>query len=439
MTTEATLLETANQSSSILEEHLKMNGWMPGWLAEIKENAWERYNQLPMPRSKDEAWRFGRTGNLNLEGIDLISGNASNDTVPVFQSMRENAGRIVMAHNTVIEWMPINQDFHKQGVIFQPLAEAIREHPDLVREHLFERLPDLGSEKFQSLHAALFENGVFLYVPKGVVIEQPMVIKHWATRLNGSVFPHTLLVTEENAQVSLVEFYGSTTADEKQFACGVADIYAGPSSNVSYHMIQNWNLNTTAFHLNSATAERDANLKTVTVNVGGLHIRNEQHGRILGKGAHIDMDSLGVVGGEQELDQRTLQTHAASNATSDLLYKNALVDKARTIFSGLIRVEQDAQQTDAYQTNRNLLLSPTADANSLPGLEIEANDVKCSHGATTSELDESNLFYFLSRGIPRRKAQELLVFGFFEEIISKIDNDDLAAYVRNLVQDKFSN
>jgi len=148
--------------------------------------------------------------------------------------------------------------------------------------------------------------------------------------------------------------------------------------------------------------------------------------------------ALNVPSGSQEFDQRTLQTHIAPHSRSDLLFKNALLDKARTIFSGLIIVEEDAQQTDAYQTNNNLMLSEDAESNSLPGLEIKANDVKCSHGATTGRINESELFYFLARGIPRKKAQELMIFGYLEEIITKLGNEELAKYVRSSMQKKFS-
>src|SRR5690606_26332728 len=179
------------------------------------------------------------------------------------------------------------------------------------------------------------------------------------------------------------------------------------------------------FLLGAATAERDAALKTINVHVGGTHVRNEQHCRILGEGAGVDMDSLTLAKGTQEIDQRTLQTHAAPNGRSNLLYKNAIKDNARTIFSGLIKVEKDAQKTDGYQSNRNLLLSDTAESNSLPGLEIEANDVRCTHGSTSAQIDETELFYLQARGIPLLKAQEMLAFAFFEEVLVKVESEEL--------------
>ena len=179
-------------------------------------------------------------------------------------------------------------------------------------------------------------------------------------------------------------------------------------------------------------------MKNLAVNIGAESARYENQTRIEGAGADVKMYSLTVSEESQEFDQRTFQIHNAPNAVSDLLYKNALLDKSRTIFSGLIKVAEGAQQTDAYQTNRNLLLDPNADANSMPGLEILANDVKCSHGATTGNVDENELFYMMSRGISKRVAMQLMVFGFFEEVIDKIESEELAEGLRQIIHKKFN-
>ncbi len=214
-------------------------------------------------------------------------------------------------------------------------------------------------------------------------------------------------------------------------------VYSERGARPRHTIIQNWNLNTLSFQLNTSNAQSDVNSRGVLINVGSSQARQEVHGKIFGSGSDVNLYSLNVPRGTQEMDQRTLQTHLAPNSRSDLLYKNALMDDSKTIFSGLIIVAEHAQGTDAYQTNNNLMLSDTAEANSLPGLEIGANAVKCSHGATTGKIDDSNIFYFLSRGIPRRMAEELMVFGFFEEIIEKFDNEELAEFVRGLVRNKF--
>lgn len=420
--------------------HLSAQGDAPSWLLELKQEAWAHFEALPMPHAKMEAWRFANTSKLNLSEFGLAEfATTAPSQAPDSPSLLTNVGRIGFVDDREVAFSELPESLAAQGVIFMPLADALVQHGDLVREHLFSRLPDLGSKKFESLHAAYFSNGVFLYVPKGVVVDKPLVVEHWTGSVAGSAsFPHTLVVAEDNSEVTLVDFYQSMDAETPHLVCGVTDVYAASGAHVNYRAIQNFNLVTTAFLLGAATAERDAALGSIGVHCGGSYIRNEQHCRILGAGAHVDVDSLALVKGTQQVDQRTLQTHAAPNGRSNLLYKNTILDNARTIFSGLIKVMPDAQKTDGYQSNRNLLLSDTAEANSLPGLEIEANDVRCTHGATSAQIDEDQLFYLQARGIPLRKAQEMLTFAFFEEVLEKFGNDELADYVRELLQYRFA-
>ncbi|MEM8549956.1 MAG: Fe-S cluster assembly protein SufD, partial [Verrucomicrobiota bacterium] len=278
-----------------------------------------------------------------------------------------------------------------------------------------------------------------LYVPKGVEIKNPFLSYYWSCDCEEAIFPHTLLIAEDNAKVNFVDYYSSREAECTcpTLSIGVGTIHAGPGAQVFRKIVQNYCESAESFQIEANIARRDANIKTIAVNLGSKYARMENQVRIAEAGADVKMYSLTVAQREQEFDQRTLQVHAAPHATSDLLYKNALLDDAHTIFSGMILVEPEGQQTDAYQTNRNLLLSPTAQASSLPGLEIEANDVKCSHGATTGQIDAEQLYYLMARGIPKNIAYQLLVFGFFEEIIEKVDNAELKDNLRKLVQAKF--
>jgi Fe-S cluster assembly protein SufD len=200
--------------------------------------------------------------------------------------------------------------------------------------------------------------------------------------------------------------------------------------------MQDWSLGTLAFQLNSTVVQRDARVLSLNVHLGGRQSRHESHSRLQGPGAFSEMLALTAANGEQEFDQRTLQSHQAPNTGSNLLYKNALLDRARTIFSGLIIVDPEAQKTDAYQSNRNLLLSDEAESNSLPGLEIQANDVRCTHGATSGHVDAEQMFYLESRGIPPAAARELLVFGFFEEVLAKIESEALRSRLREAIKTK---
>jgi Fe-S cluster assembly protein SufB len=295
----------------------------------------------------------------------------------------------------------------------------------------------LGSDKFLALHQALSHCGGVIHVPKGVVVEDPILIYHWTTQDGVAVFPHTLVIAEESASVNVIDVFQSVANDLKAVCVASGNIYAAPNAQVLRKCVQNWSDATISFQSDATRLMQDATTKTLAVNLGSKRARFENQVRLSGPGSNAILYSLTVAQGEQEFDQRTYQSHEAPHAVSDLLYKNALLDNSRTIFSGMIKVEKDAQQTDAYQTNRNLLLSPTADANALPGLEIQANDVKCSHGATTGQLNPEELFYMMQRGIPKRTAQQLMAFGFFEEVIDKFENEEIRDNVRTLVQSKF--
>lgn len=432
----ATLMPSTISLEKAFANHLASLGHSPDWLLQLKRQSWERFRTLPMPSAKDERWRFASTANLSLEGFFPASlepaeeNNADQNglprpSFPVAGTLEFHGDRTVAG---------TRDQSVGEGVIFLPLAEAISQYPELVRSHLLKRTPDLGSVKFESLHAAFFTNGVFLHVPRDVKVDLPFLVLHHANAREGAaLFPHSLIITEAQSQATILEVFQGHGAG-RQFVAAAADVTAGPGSRLQYKSIQNWGPQTLAFHLNHTQAERDATMKTIAVNLGSAHLRHEQHTRLIGPGAGVDMFSLSVARGEQEIDQRTLQTHQAPHGRSNLLFKNALFDEAKTIFSGLIAVDPIAQKTDAYQSNRNLLLSGKAEANSLPGLEIRANDVRCTHGATASQLDSNELFYMLSRGIPHDKAAELMVFGFFEEIIDRFENPPLAEYVRLVLQ-----
>ena len=412
----------------------------PPWLLDLKTSAWEQFSNLPMPTPKSEAWRYARTRNLNLNGYQLaldVKGSDRESALEKSRLFKSFAGKMVFANDRSVEHKEADAALRQSGLIWSPLSSAWSRHGALLRKFFMAFTPDLGSEKFQALHAALLRNGSFLYVPAGMEVTLPFVAYHWACGENSAVFPHTLVVADAGAKVHLVDIFQSDGATDCQFACAMASIFAGPGAQVSYQAIQNWNLETLSFHLNTVSAERDSNVKTVMVNLGSRQSRNEQHTSLNGPGSNVDNFALSVPIGNQEIDQRSRQTHKAPSSRSNLLYKNALQDDSRTIFSGLIKVEELAQQTDAYQTNRNLLLSNRAEASSLPGLEILANDVKCSHGATTGKLDEEQIYYFLTRGISRRRAEELLVFGFFEEIISQLENEALREQLNSWISGKF--
>ena len=412
----------------------------PEWLSTLRNEGKAQFGILPAPTARDERWRFASVGKLSIDGFAPAPAPTADKLAELVKRsnlVSERAGQLVYADDTHAQFECISEALVAKGVIYLPVLEAVAQHPELMQKYFLQESTELGSEKYFGLHAQLVKAGSILYVPKGVEIEQPFVNYYWTSGERAAVFPHTLIIAEENAKASVVDIFFSETEDNQALNVSVSNIHAASGANIFRKVVQDWNEKTVSFQLDTTVADRDTLVKNLAVNIGAERARFENQTRIEGPGADVKMYSLTVAEESQEFDQRTFQTHNAGNAVSDLLYKNALLDKARTIFSGLIKVAEGAQQTDAYQTNRNLLLDPTAEANALPGLEILANDVKCSHGATTGNVDAEELFYMMQRGIAKRDAMKLMVFGFFEEVIEKVDSDELADNLRELIRNKF--
>ena len=258
---------------------------------------------------------------------------------------------------------------------------------------------------------------------------------HWSQGADAATFPHTLIIAEAMSKVTVVDHFQSA-GEDPALVIGANDIFVGDGAKVTYVAIQNHNRQTLAFRLNNTVVARDAAALALVLNLGGRYVRSEAISHLRGPGGRSDMLSISAAEGTQIVDQRTLQIHEAPNTSSDLLYKNSLNDKSRTIFTGLIRVEPAAHKTDAYQKVRNLLLTDEAEANSAPGLEIEADDVRCTHGATTGQVDVEELFYLLSRGIPLRAAQRLVVFGFLNEVAGRLPDEPLRELLREKLHAK---
>jgi len=421
--------------SALFAAHLSQRASLPAWWLEAKKAAWNQFLALPLPSRTDENWRFSNLKGLNLDGFtlpeDASQQIASSATFP-------QTAELVFSNRQLVTRSTLPADLAAKGVIFAPLDEALRDHGDLVQQYFQKHPASLGSEKFVALNTALTASGAFLYVPAGVEVVLPFVIQHTLTGANVATFPHTLVVLGPRAKATVVEFFISGgTATERQLAAGVNDLHAAEGAQLTYVGAQHWNRETLSFQVNSIAVERDARVLALNLHLGGRQSRHESHSRLLGPGAHSEMLALTVASGAREFDQRTLQTHIAPNTTSNLLYKNALLDTAKTIFSGLIIVEPDAQKTDAYQKNRNLMLSDEAEAHSLPGLEIRANDVRCSHGSTSARIDSEQEFYLQARGINPTEARRLLVSAFFEEVLNKLDDEALHAALTALIASQF--
>ena len=412
----------------------------------IKQKAWEDYKKIPRPSRKDELWRYSNLSGYHPESNELQF--SKNDHTTLFNDkirsnlLEDYTREILFFDGKMLPQYTDQKNPPEEGFLFMSIAEGMEQHSDRILPILEKSIPDLGSKKFSALHQAYFQNGIYLHIPAGVRLEKPLVAYHWYSQKKGTQFPLTLVDVAENAKVDFVDFYLSANDNierEATFVINKTLINAGVGSNVSTYSVQSLNLQSQYMQLVNSEAERDSQLQSTSVHLGTTKARQENFIALKGSGAQVHSFSLTVANGKQEFDQRTFQSHQAEHTYSNLLYKNALFENARTIFSGLIHVKPQGQHTDAYQTNRNLLLNPDAEAISMPGLEIGANEVKCSHGATTGQIDDAELFYMLARGIPPSKAKELLVFGFFEEIISKIEDPSLQELLRTLILEKFSN
>lgn len=396
----------------------------PGWFLARAEAAWAEFQKLPVPSIKDENWRYSSAKKIELADHKPAAAPMpaqSQAALAITQGLKDRSARFVFVNDTLVE---SEIDGLQTGVICVSFAEALQSHGDVLKEHFMKKETNLGSAKFSALHLAHVRAGTVIIVPKNVVIEKPIEIFHWVVGDHAAIFPHTLIVAGDNAQVSVVDHYRSLEG-EGGLSIAIADLVGGTNSSITYAACQELADDAQALHLSSITAGRDARVKSFQVQLGASFSRSESVSDLVGQGARSDMLSVSMPIGDQIVDQRTLQNHKAPHASSDLLYKNALYGKSRTIFSGLITVDEGAHYTDAYQTCRNLVNSPEAEANSLPGLEINADQVKCSHGATSGPIADEELFYLKARGIPDAESRKLIVEGFLADVLARFGNSEV--------------
>ena len=412
---------------------------LPEWYRDLRTESWHNYLETPEPMRTDENWRFANLKQVKFDPLSMAEPFPDTDSIieKTHQlGLKDLATRFIFAGNRLI-----HQDDDSgipEGVICLPIMEALAKHGDLVREHFMQEDARLGGEKFAALHGAATLSGVFVYVPKGVVVEKPIEVAHWTRGENSVIFPHTLVVVEANASVTVVDWFRSENTEDSTLAVANVDIASEDGGKAQYVAFQNWNDRSRHVHLNGTRVGRDARATSCFVNVGSAWARNESFSRLTAPGADSRMLSSNLADGAQEFDQRTLQLHEAGHTFSDLLYKNALYDTARTIFSGLIQVCPGAHHTDAYQKCRNLLGSDEAEANSMPGLEIDADQVKCSHGATSGQISEEEIFYLKARGIPPVKARQMISQGFLNEVVEHLEGDEVIAAIEQRFEERFA-
>ena len=371
----------------------------------MKPEALERYRELPLPDTTEEHWRF-----TDLRGFDPDSFGQVQGTVPgtgADQTMLDLdvAGLATIGEDGVkIERAP-------DGITFAPLDEG------------HDRLYSLvgWDEKFAAHNAAVWQHGLLVHVPKGVEVEKPLYVRIAASTDGAALFWRLLVIADPGARFTLVEEIVSGSPELTSYTNEAAELFVGADAKLEYVSLQNLSRNTWHFASHHARVERNAELDWVAGGFGSKKGKVRIQNDLAGEGATSRVTGAYFTDGDQHLDYDTFQEHIAPNTTSDFAFKGALRDTSTAVWRGMIRVEKDAQKTNAYQENRNLMLSPTTHAVPIPGLEIMANDVRCTHGATVGRVDREQLFYLMARGLSRAEAERLIVRGFFEDVLARVE------------------
>lgn len=393
----------------------------PAWLTAARRRAWDRFREMPLPDRSAEEWRRTDLRLFRWERFTFPTQAGAGGAVPpaMLANQVARAGRLITLDGCVAEeWL--DPHWQAQGVRFGTLQGLAGEDPSWLRPHLERHLENLP-DAFAALHAALWSGGTLLYVPRGVRIEEPLYSLSAITP-GGSDFGHGLVILEEQAEATLI-CESSGGGELAGLHCGATEVVVGAGAQLRLVHLQDWGKGVWHFARQHAAVQGEARLQWTLAALGSRLAKVNQHVVLAGPGADVQVNGVMFAEGRQHLACHTYQHHQAPGGKSDLLYKGALQDRAHIVWRGMIRVDRDAQKTDGYQRDDNLLLSETARADSIPGLEILADDVKCTHGATAGRVEDEMVFYAQSRGLSRREAVRLVVAGFFQQVFDRITID----------------
>ncbi len=409
-------------------------------LASYRTQAWEAFKRLSLPKTTEEPWRRTDLRRLPVDTFSFPAEGVYKDLPEVPNDLLkplvadQHGGQILLMPGGVK--VDLDESLSKQGVIFTDLRTAQEDHPEIVAKILGDVVkPEEG--KFAALAGALSQNGVLLYVPKGVQVEQPLHSIYWGPGAFAHV-SHILVLVEEGGSVTYVHESASPDEAVDTMHAGIVEIKVEQGANFKFVELQSWGKHVWNFSHERAHIGRDAEIDWIFGAIGSHLTKNFTEIDLAGQGSTGRMSGFYFTDGVQHLDHDTQQNHFAPNTTSDLLFKGALKGKSRSVWQGMIYVAPGAQKTDGYQANRNLILDEHARADSIPGLEILADDVRCTHGSTVGKLDEELLFYLQSRGIPQEEAERILVEGFFDPIMQRIPFEGVRGRFQRAIMEKMS-
>jgi Fe-S cluster assembly protein SufD len=419
------------------------DGNYPSFWVDYHSNAWKTYRSLPIPAIQEEAWRRTDLRGLEAGSFHLPDAELTKSyPTPPAELLQPLAGS---EHGGQILLLPagdhrisVDQELVSKGVVFTDLENAIAKYPDIVKKILGKVVrPDEG--KFAALAASMANAGVLVYVPKGVTVDQPLHSVLWGPGTGLAYFSHILVYVDDGASLTYVHEAASNNESHGQtLHAGIVEIHVGEGSSLRFVELQSWGEHVWNFSHERARVSRDGNLDWIFGAIGSHLTKNFSDLDLIGIGATGRMSGFYFTDGVQHLDHDTQQNHLAAHTTSDLLFKGALKDRSRSVWQGMIYVAPGAQKTDGYQANRNLILSSKARADSIPGLEILADDVRCTHGATVGKIDPDQVFYLLSRGIPYPEAERLIVEGFFDPIMQRIPFEAVRERFQDAILEKMN-
>jgi Fe-S cluster assembly protein SufD len=398
-----------------------------GFTGALRRQAFEDFQAMAIPSQETEEWRYTDLSGFDLDFTPFTPGGGPealnrHGVLAAVGAVGERAGLQIQRNSEAISTQ-LMDDLSGSGLIFGDLDVVAATHPDLVERSLHSLVPT-SRTKFLAMHGAFRTGGTFVYVPDGLEIELPLQTLTYLDADGAAVFPHTLIVVGRNAACTFIDRYVSPDLDHA-FSNAVTEIVVGDGARVRYASIQDWGAGVTHLAVQRAHVGRDADIRTLALGFGADLSRAEAETILAEPGGFSEMLGVFFADGDQHFDHRTLQDHVAPNCKSDLLYKGALRDRSRAVYSGWVHVRPDAQKTNAMQTSRNIVLSEHAKADAIPNLEIEANDVRCGHAASVGPVDDEAIFYLESRGIPREDAERLIVTGFFQEVLDRVTIDEV--------------
>jgi Fe-S cluster assembly protein SufD len=392
----------------------------PQWLTAVRREAWKAFCEMPLPDRQQDEWRrtdirgfrfdkFGLPGPekpeaampspLLTQNVDLAGSTASLDSRPGLSRMATSLAA--------------------KGVLFGSLDDLVLQHSERLKPWLTAQVVDPRYDKFAAISSACWSGGMVLHVPRGVVIHRPLHMFS-AMSAGGVDFGRTLIVLDQGAEATVLAETAGGDPKAGGLHCGTVEICLGRGAKLQYISLQNWSEGVWHFAHQKAMVGSDASLQWTIGSLGGRLVKVNQHVALVGEGANAQVNGVLFTDNRQHVCYHTLQHHEAAHGTSDLLYKGALQGNSYLVWRGMVKVDRDAQKTDGYQRNDNLVLSESARADSIPGLEIEADDVKCSHGATVGRVDDEQVFYAQARGLSRKEAVRLIVAGFFQQVFDRI-------------------